>query len=141
MRLPVILNSNLQIQDQDGMIVAELWKNPFALTDGALIMGFLNGLNINMVDPSCLNPEVKEETKAVDLEPLQKLEPLVIEPEPTQYDSSIEKSLVLEQAPRGVESPGSVLAPMAVVNGLPKRKGNPLFVRGQRNPYMRKSMK
>ena len=42
MKLPVILNNNYQIQDADGNLIAELWKNPKADEDGAKIVELLN---------------------------------------------------------------------------------------------------
>lgn len=42
MRLPVIFNSNFQVQDQDGVTVADLWKNPNRIADGMDIVKQLN---------------------------------------------------------------------------------------------------
>ena len=42
MRLPVIYNSNFQVQDQDGVIICDLFRNPNAEEDGKKIMALLN---------------------------------------------------------------------------------------------------
>lgn len=42
MRLPVIFNSNFQIQDQDGVCVADLFKNPNAKKDGPALVEVIN---------------------------------------------------------------------------------------------------
>ena len=44
MRLPVIYTTNYQIQDADGVIVADLFKNPKAEEDGVEIVKILNGV-------------------------------------------------------------------------------------------------
>ena len=42
MRLPVLYNSNFQVQDQDGVIIADLFRNPNAEEDGKAIVFLLN---------------------------------------------------------------------------------------------------
>ena len=42
MKLPVIYNSNFQVQDQDGVIICDLFRNPNAEEDGRAIVAMLN---------------------------------------------------------------------------------------------------
>ena len=49
MRLPVILNVNLQVQDQDGVVVCDLYRNPRAEEDGREIVRLLNGNEVKVV--------------------------------------------------------------------------------------------
>ena len=42
MKLPVLYNSNFQIQDKEGVIVCDLFRNPKAEEDGARLAALIN---------------------------------------------------------------------------------------------------
>lgn len=60
MKLPVMFNSNFQIQDKDGNIIAELWRNPHAQEDGPRMVDLLNNPPIADFLPVPSVPEVEE---------------------------------------------------------------------------------
>ena len=75
MRLPVLYNSNFQIQDLDGIIICDLFRNPKAEEDGERICNLLNASvppSSGVIVPDVSNvPELPDVTKNGDVKKSQ----------------------------------------------------------------------
>lgn len=64
MKLPVMFNSNFQIQDREGNVVADLFRNPNAVEDGKVIVRLLNQKE-EVVSVPILEEVIKEPISAL----------------------------------------------------------------------------